>query len=91
MQQLKRRLHDRSPKTVNNVLTVLNVLLKKAVEWDVIARVPCTIRLLPIPKPSVGFYDFDEYELLINAAKSLDRNTYVIVLLGARRDFGAGR
>jgi hypothetical protein len=27
--QLKRRLHDRSPKTVNNVLTVLNVLLKK--------------------------------------------------------------
>ena len=24
---------------------------------------PCTIRLLPIPQPSVGFYDFDEFEL----------------------------
>src|SRR2546422_9222349 len=36
VQQLKRHLHDRSPKTVNNVLTVLNVLLKKAVEWDVV-------------------------------------------------------
>jgi hypothetical protein len=31
VQRLKKQLHDRSPKTVNNVLTVLNVLLKKAV------------------------------------------------------------
>jgi hypothetical protein len=45
---------------VNNVLTVLNVLLKKAVEWDVIYRMPCTIRVLSIAKPSMGFYDFDE-------------------------------
>jgi integrase len=64
------------------VLAVLNVLLKKAVEWDVIDRIPCVIRLLPIPKPSAGFYDFDEYERLIQAAKSLDRTTQVIVLLG---------
>ena len=26
----------------NNVLAVLSVLLKKAVEWDVIDRMPCT-------------------------------------------------
>jgi hypothetical protein len=45
---------------VNNVLTVLNVMLKKAVEWDVIDRIPCAIRVLPIAKPSMGFYDFDE-------------------------------
>lgn len=82
VQNLKRHLHDRAPKTVNNVLAVLNVLLKKAVEWDVMDRIPCVIRLLPIPKPSAGFYDFDEYERLIQAAKSLDRNTQVIVLLG---------
>ena len=82
VQQLKRHLHDRAPKTVNNVLTVLSVLLKKAVEWDVIDRVPCVIRLLPIPKPSAGFYDFDEYERLVDAAKSLDRRAHLIVLLG---------
>ena len=82
VQHVKRHLHDRAPKTVNNVLTVLSVLLKKAVEWDVIDRVPCVIRLLPIPKPSAGFYDFDEYERLIHAAKALDRTTHVIVLLG---------
>jgi integrase len=82
VQHLKRHLHDRSPKTVNNVLVVLSVLLKKAVEWDVIDRVPCVIRLLPIPKPSAGFYDFDEYARLLEAAQSLDRRTHLIVLLG---------
>jgi integrase len=82
VQRLKGHLEDRSPKTVNNVLVVLNVLLKKAVEWDVIDRVPCVIRLLTIPKPSAGFYDFDEYARLIDAAKSLDRRTHLIVLLG---------
>ena len=46
---MKHALADRSAKTVNNVLTVLNRLLKTAVEWDVIERLPCTIRLLPIP------------------------------------------
>ena len=32
IQRLKRHLDNRASKTVNNVLTVLNVLLKKAVE-----------------------------------------------------------
>ena len=57
VQKLKHRLRDRAPKTVNNVLTVLSVLLKKAVEWNVIEHVPCTIRLVRAPKPSMGFYD----------------------------------
>jgi hypothetical protein len=79
VQQLKHRLKDRAPKTVNNVLRVLNVLLKKAVEWDVMERLPCAIRLLPIPKPSAGFDDFDEYEQLVTAAQA-DRTGYLIVL-----------
>src|SRR5712691_10723397 len=82
VQALKRRLVHRAPKTVNNVLTVLNMLLKKAVEWDVIERMPCAIRLLPISKPSAGFYDFDDYERLVAGAKAADSNAYLIVLLG---------
>ena len=82
VQALKRRLVHRKPKTVNNVLTVLNMLLKKAAEWDVIERMPCAVRLLPVSKPSMGFYDFDEYERLVDAAKALDGNAYFIVLLG---------
>src|SRR5262249_27146155 len=82
VQRLKRRLHDRTPKTVNNVLSVLNVMLKKAVEWDVIDRMPCAVRLLPIAKPSAGFYDFDEYERLVDAAQAVSSNAYLVVLLG---------
>jgi integrase len=75
---------------VNNVLTVLNVLLKKAVEWDTIERMPCTIRLLPIPKGSAGFYDFDEYERVVVAAKALNGDAYLIVLLGGEAGLRCG-
>jgi integrase len=75
---------------VNNVLTVLNILLKKAVEWDVIDRMPCMVRLLPIAKPSAGFYDFDDYERLVAAAKVLDPNAYLIVLLGGEAGLRCG-
>ena len=38
VQRLKGWMQTKAAKTVNNVLTVLSVLLKKAVEWDVIER-----------------------------------------------------
>jgi integrase len=82
VQQLKLRLHDKSPKTVNNVLSVLSTLLKTAVEWGLIQQLPCSIRLLPVPKRDAAFHDFDAYERLLSAAKSIDWRTYLIVLLG---------
>jgi integrase len=82
VQRLKARLGIKSTKTVNNVLTVLNVALKKAVEWDVIDRVLCTVRLLPIPKPTASFHDFDDYERLVTGAERGDANTLLCVLLG---------
>jgi hypothetical protein len=54
VQRLKMRLEKKAAKTLNNVLTVLSVLLKKAVEWGVIERMPCSIELLPVPKPVAG-------------------------------------
>jgi integrase len=89
VQRLKHTLEKRSVKTVNNVLTVLSVMLKKAVEWEIIERLPCTIRLLPIPKPSVGFYDFEEYERLVQAARQ-DPHAYLIVLLGGEAGLRCG-
>jgi integrase len=89
VQRLKAGLTHRSPKTVNNVLTVLNVLLKKAVEWEVIERMPCTIRLLPVPKSSAGLYDFDEYERLVDAARA-EPNAHLIVLLGGEAGLRCG-
>jgi hypothetical protein len=46
LQKLKLALAHRAPKTVNNVLTVLNTLLKKAVEWGDLDRLKCTIKLV---------------------------------------------
>ena len=89
VQQLKHRLSDRAPKTVNNVLTVLNMLLKKAVEWNVIERMPCAVKLLPVPKPSMGFYDFEEFEQLVDAAATAP-NALLVVLLGGEAGLRCG-
>jgi integrase len=90
VQRVKTRLRDKAPKTVNNVLTVLNTMLKTAVAWDVIERVPCTIRLLPVPKASARFHDFDEFEQLVEAAKKADPRAYVITLLGGEAGLRCG-
>jgi hypothetical protein len=87
---LKNHLREKAPKTVNNVLTVLNTLLKQAVEWNVIDRHPCTIRLLPIHKGSARFHDFEAFERLVDAAKSTDARAYLIVLLGGEAGLRCG-
>jgi hypothetical protein len=69
VQRLKLALSKRAPKTVNNVLTVLSTLLKKAVEWGELERLPCVIKLLPNPKKTMGFHDFDQYERLLTVAR----------------------
>ena len=90
VQRLKCALQAKSPKTVNNVLAVLSVLLKKAVEWEVIERMPCTVKLLPVPKGSAAFYDFDQYERLIEVARAQDARTHLIVLLGGEAGLRVG-
>src|SRR5262245_39515379 len=75
VQRLKHDLQTKSPKTVNNILAVLSVTLRRAVEWEVIDRMPCLIKLLPPSRGSTEFYDFDEFERLGEAAR-LRRRSY---------------
>ncbi len=82
VQRLKLALSERAPKTVNNVLTVLSTLLKKAVEWGELERLPCAIKLLPNPKKTMGFHDFDQYERLLSSARKRGAEAYLMVLLG---------
>jgi integrase len=79
-----------TPKTVNNVLTVLNTLLRVAVEWDVIPHLPCRIRLLPTPLPQPKFHDFEAFERLVTAARAVERRAYMLVLLGGEAGLRAG-
>ena len=82
VQQLKQALSGKAPKTVNNVISVLSTLLKTAVEWGVIERVPCTIRMLKVPKSSAVFHDFETYERLLTAARATGPQVALMVLLG---------
>src|SRR3954471_1721342 len=82
VQRMKLALAHRAPKTVNNVLTVLSTLLKKAVEWGELERLPCAIKLLPNPKKTMGFHDFDRYERLLTVAHKRGTDAYLMVLAG---------
>ena len=44
-------------KSINNVLTALSVMLKRAVDWKVIEAMPCRIRLLQWDEGEIAFYD----------------------------------
>jgi integrase len=90
VQLLKSRLRDKAPKTVNNILTVLNTLLKTAMNWAVIEQMPCTVRLLPAPQGSAGFHVFEDYERLVVAAKALDARTHLVILLGGEAGLRCG-
>jgi integrase len=90
VQRLKVTLASLAAKTVNNILTVLNTLLKKAVEWEVISRLPCTVKLLPIARPAVMFHDFEAYERLISEARRIGWRTHLIVLLGGEAGLRCG-
>ena len=82
VQRLKGALGDRAAKTVNNVLTVLNVMLKTAVEWGVIERMGCRIALQRTTAAEARFLDFDEYHRLADLHS--DRNFKEPVLVGGR-------
>lgn len=90
VQQIKLLLHDKSPKTVNNVLSVLGVLLKQAVEWGVLDRMPCSIRLMRVARTDAAFHDFDAFEELLEAALVIDRRSYLIALLGGEAGLRSG-
>ncbi|MGH9463533.1 MAG: tyrosine-type recombinase/integrase, partial [Vicinamibacteria bacterium] len=82
VQKVKNHLHDRAATTVNTVLTTLSVMLKVAVEWDVIGSVPCIIKLLRVAPAEADFHDFHEYESLVESAKAVGPVAHLVVLLG---------
>jgi hypothetical protein len=52
---LQAALANRNPKTVNNVLSTLSILLKTAVRWKLVERMPCTIEPLKAPSKAAEF------------------------------------
>jgi integrase len=90
IQTLKSRLARSKPKTVNNALSVLSTVLKKAVEWNVVEEMPCSIKLLKTDKPKVGFHSFEEFERLVVSAENWEWRSLLIVLLGGEAGLRCG-
>lgn len=82
VQKLKLSMKELAPKSVNNALTTLSMLLKVAVEWGVLDRMPCRVRMLKVQHREAVFYDFDQYEAMKRAARNMWSELYVLVLLG---------
>lgn len=83
VQKLKSDLLHLSPKTVNNILVVLNTTLKFAVEVEVLPRLPCRAKLVKVEQDvEPKFYEPHEYEQLVTAAAALDPRIELFVLLG---------
>lgn len=80
--RLKSHMAEKEPSTTNNVLSTLSITLKVAAEWGVIEHVPVRVRLLKRTLPPPRFYDFDQYQWLIDAATAIDPRILVVVLLG---------
>ncbi len=80
--KLVARLGTRSRKTVNNVLTVLNKLLRVAVKWKVLDAMPCAIELVKVTHATPEFYEFEDYARLVDGAARAGTKELVVVLLG---------
>jgi integrase len=89
IQAIKARMAKKSPKTVNNILTVLSTCLKFASKdgvrgqdgLGIIERAP-RIRLQKTVKPKMSFYEPEDFQRLAEAAAKIDTRTHVLVLLG---------
>lgn len=83
IQKLKADLADYEPKTVNNILSTLSILLKVAKKWRLMEHLPCSIEPLPMERPQMRFFEFVDYVRLVQAAQTVDDpRSLVVVLLG---------
>jgi integrase len=71
-----------SRKYLANVLHTLSKLLRTAVDWDVLAQMPCKIKIPKSHRTPPMFYELDTMRRLIDAAAQIDARTHALVLVG---------
>lgn len=81
---------DKRGKTINNVLVALSRCLKAAVEWQLLETLPCQVKLVKVSQSDYEFYEFDQLEELVTAAKREDPRIHAAVLLGAHAGLRSG-
>jgi integrase len=71
-----------SRKTLANVLATLAKLLRTAVEWDVLEKMPCKIKIPKSQRTPPVFYELSTMRRLIDASVEIDARTHALVVLG---------
>ena len=71
-----------SPKSINNILSVLRKSLTSAEEWELLGRMP-RIKWLRVPPPSHKFLSVEEADRLLLAAENLF--WYAMILCALRK------
>lgn len=77
-------------KTVNHNLSLIRCMFAAAVDWGVIERMPVELKRLKATKTTMDFYDFDEFEALVDGASKVDRRARLLVLLGGEAGLRSG-
>ena len=90
VQKVKRHVAAMKPKTVNCVLTVLSKLLKVAVDWKELALMPVSVKMVKAPDPELPFYDFEEFEQLVEGAGKAGADVLAFVLLAGEAGLRRG-
>lgn len=90
VQELKASLKSHEDKTVNNILAILSRLLRRAVDWGAIDKMPCKVELVKVAKEEMEFFEADQLGRLVQAAGRLGTEHLCIVLLGADAGLRAG-
>lgn len=88
--RLKAHFKRNSASTYNNSASVLNVVLKAAQRWGKVGHVPHRFQLLKRDKSRPKFYDFDQFERLVEAAAKCDALIVLLVLLGGEAGLRRG-
>ncbi|MCC6901426.1 MAG: tyrosine-type recombinase/integrase [Polyangiaceae bacterium] len=88
--RLKAHFKGGSPSTYNNSASVMNVVLKAAHRWGKVSHVPHRFQLLKRDKSRPRFYDFDQFEWLVEAAGKCDARIELLVLLGGEAGLRRG-
>jgi integrase len=77
---------ERSPKSINNDLTILRKTLSVARDWGFIEHVP-PIKWMKVPKPEFDFLTFEESGRLVKAAEGM---WSVMILVAVRTGLRVG-
>jgi len=76
-----------SPKTINNILSVLRTCLGSAVRWNLLAKVPA-IPMLKVPEFTYKYLSADEVQRLFAATKPGYWRNFIVFLIHTGCRFG---